>query len=274
MAPMNLLIPRNLVLRIGLGVLAALALACGCMKRAEPLPPAAEVAPAVPKPPDRWAPIILPTADAGPWPVHAAPAPSPAPAAATAWVDENTHAVHLPARFTHARGVVEWLLSARARHFNTSSLVTDVPARDLAAALAKAGLAPGKRPRPVDEDRVQPPVGAALEIEVVTKDRQGRETRLPAGCLLSRESDGPPLGEGTWVYVGVETIEEGDALICVTALSGSLITTNLRDLSAMIYWVSKSADPAPRYAATCYGSNVPLPGDASDCELVIRPAGP
>jgi len=257
--------------RFGLtGVLVLTAL-CGCM-----MPPAA--APAKPAvrseaPRDeRLAPVVRGTDDG----LRARPAPAAEPAAAkptaAVRVDEKARTVRIPVRFTRATGVVEWLLSAGAAHPTTSVLMTECPVGNVAEAMAKIGLAGGTRPQWVGDDRARPPAGTAVAIDIVVKDGAGKESRIPAGRFLCAGSGGQPLGEGAWIYVGPQMVREGDSQIVVTDLSGSLITTNLRDSSAMIYWVAKGgSDPAP-YVTAYYASGAALSGGGETCEVEVRPA--
>ena len=258
--------------RFGLLFLLVLGALGGCMtpREAAPAKPVArEEAPRN----ERLAPVVLGTEDVGPRaPAARAAKPaagSPAPAVR---VDEKARTVRIPARLTRATGVVEWLLSAGAAHPTTSVLVTDCSARDVAAGLAKIGLAGGTRPQMAGEERAKLPSGPAVAIDIVIKDAAGKESRIPASRFLSARSDGPPLGEGAWVYVGPQEVREGESSIIVTELSGSLVTTNLRDSSAVIYWAPKTAgDPAP-YVSASYASNAVLPGGGGACEVEIRPA--
>jgi hypothetical protein len=242
-------------------------------------------APAAPSPepeatvPNGMGPIVRGTDDA------TAPAegahPPPAPAARTSApikVDEKTRTVHIPVRLTGARGVVEWLLAAGDRHKASAVLVTDRSAGEVAAAMARVGLAPGVRPEPVGEDRATIPQGSALAVTVIIKDAAGRPMRIPAERLLSRQSGGEPLAEGRWVYAGPQVVLEADAEINVTELSGSLATTNLRDASALIYWVPapddrRTGDEAAPFVLTYYPSNLLLPEKTESCDLEIRAAG-
>lgn len=208
---------------------------------------------------------------------HPPPAPA-AQAAATIQVDEKTRTVHIPVRLTGARGVVEWLLATGDRHKASAVLVTDRSAGEVAAAMARVGLAPGARPEPVGEDRATIPQGSALTVTVIVKDAAGREMRIPAERLLSRRSGGEPLSEGRWIYAGPQVVLEADAEINVTELSGSLATTNLRDASALIYWVPApggrmAGDEAAPFVLTYYPSNLSLPEKTESCDLEIRPAG-
>lgn len=257
--------------RFGLTCLLMLAALCGCMvpRGAAPAKPAAREEASRD---ERLAPVVFGTEDLGPraQPGRAAK-PTEARSAPAVRVDQEARTVRIPARFTRATGVVEWLLSAGAAHPNTSVLVTDCPVRDVAAGLAKIGLAGGRRPQLVGEDRAGPPSGPAVAVEVVIKDAAGKESRLAASRFLSARSDGPPP-EGAWVYVGPQEVREGGTTIIVTELSGSLITTNLRDSSAIIYWAAKTAaDPAP-YVSAFYSSGVALPSPDAACEVEIRPA--
>jgi hypothetical protein len=228
-----------------------------------------------PAKPDRWGPIVVGTDDAGlPGKPKTPPAAPPAAkAAGEIRVDEKTKTVRIPVAPTRAKGVVEWLLASGKKHAATSVLVTEHAAKDLAAALAKAGLAPGVRPEPVGEDRAKLPSGQAVEIALVSKGADGKETRTPAAKFLSPKSTGEPLGEGAWVYVGPQVLREGDVDLLVTELSGSIVTTNLRDQTAMIYWVPKSPPDAQLYVAAFYASSATLPGEKEKCELEIRPVG-
>jgi hypothetical protein len=258
--------------RLGLMFLLVLGLLGGCMgpRGAAPAKPAAgDEAPRD----ERLAPVVFGTEDLGPRaPAARAATPTASTSAPAVRVDEKARTVRIPARFTGAAGVVEWLLSAGAAHPTTSVLVTDCPVREAAAGLAKIGLAAGRRPELVGEDRAGPPSGPAVAIDVVIKDAAGKESKVPAGRFLSVRSDGPPLGEGAWIYVGPQEIREGGSSIIVTELSGSLVTTNLRDSSAVIYWAAKTAaDPAP-YVSAFYSSGVALPGPGAACEVEIRPA--
>jgi len=229
---------------------------------------------------DGMEPIVRGTDDAAvPGAEASARPPAPAaPAAATIQVDEKTRTVHIPVRLTGARGVVEWLLAAGDRHQASAVLVTDRSAGEVAAAMARVGLAPGARPEPVGEDRATIPQGSALTVTVIVKDAAGRQMRIPAGRLLSRQSGGEPLSEGRWVYAGPQVVLEADAEINVTELSGSLATTNLRDASALIYWVPapggrRTGDEAAPFVLTYYPSNLSLPEKTESCDLEIRPAG-
>lgn len=254
-------------------VMLALALLGGCMWSAAPevLPPDGPKAGR----PDRLAPIVRGTDDLGNMlpasPLGRAAVPAKAPPAVR--IDEKARTVRIPARLTHVKGVVEWLLSCGERHRAMSVLVTDCTVRDVMTALAKAGLRAGERPQAVGEDRARPPKGAPVVVEVAFKDGKGKETRVPAAKFLSGRSDGEPLGEGGWVYVGPLVIREADSEILVTDFSGSLVSTNLRDSSAMIYWVSKAVSDEPAtFTAAYYTSSLASPGEGGPCELVIRPA--
>ena len=251
----------------------ALAFLAGCMWSAAP-----EVLP-LPAPKtaggDRLTPIVRGTEDLGEplQPVAPKPAAAPAKAPPAVRIDEKASTVRIPARLTHVKGVVEWVLSCGERHRAMSVLVTDCTVRDVTAALAKVGLQAGERPQAVGEDRARAPKGAAVVVEVAFKDDMGKETRVPAAKFLSARSDGDPLGEGAWVYVGPLVIREGEAEILVTDFSGSLVSTNLRDSSAMISWVSKAASAEPATFVTAYyTSTFASPAEGDSCELVIRPA--
>jgi hypothetical protein len=184
-------------------------------------------------------------------------------------VDEKARSVRLPVRFSQASGAVEWLLSSGEKHQRMSALVTDQPAKAVAAALAKAGLPAGTPPLLVGEDHVRPPKGTPVDVDVVVTRADGTEIRYPANLFIATSSEGDPAAEGQWVYVGPPVAREGDAEILVTALSGSLVTTNLRDSSALVYWVPEKTEG---FARTFYVSGVPLPTEGFSCELEIRPA--
>ncbi|MCX5684983.1 MAG: YdjY domain-containing protein [Planctomycetota bacterium] len=257
--------------RFGLTGLLILGALCGC-KAPPAAAPAVAVAGAETPRDERLAPSVFGTDDMLP---HAPSASAAKPAAAkpapVSGVDEKARMVRIPARFTRATGVVEWLLSAGAAHPATSVLVTDCPVRDVAGALAKIGLVSGARPQPVGDDRARPPSGSAVAIDVVVRDGAGKESRIPASRFLSARSDGPPLGEGAWIYVGPQAAGEGDSQIVVTDLSGSLVTTNLRDSSGMIYWTPKTSGGSEPYVSACYASSTALPGGGGACEIEIRP---
>ncbi|MBM4019747.1 MAG: hypothetical protein FJ288_15735 [Planctomycetes bacterium] len=232
---------------------------------------------------DRFAPVVRGTDDLVP-PVPAAAAPLPhgrgsdTPAAPVppVRVDEKARSVRIPARFTGARGVVERLLSAEGKHRGLSVLVTECSVRDVAAALEKMGLLPGVRPEAVGEDRARPPVGRRSSsdevffITVVVRDAEGKEARTPAARFLSRRADGPPLtaDDGWWVYVGPQVLSEGGAEILVTEFSGSVVTTNLRDSSAVIYWSPPPGGEAAPYVSAFYASAAPTEA-GRPCEVEI-----
>jgi len=184
-------------------------------------------------------------------------------------VDEKARSVRLPVRFSQASGAVEWFLSAGEKHPRMSVFVTDQPAKAVAAALAKAGLPAGTPPLRVGEDRVQPPKGTPVDIDVIVARADGAEIRYPASLFIATSSVGEPATDGQWVYVGPPIAREGEAEILVTALSGSLVTTNLRDSSALVYWVPEKTEG---FVRTFYVSGVPLPAEGFSCELEIRPA--
>jgi len=184
-------------------------------------------------------------------------------------VDQEAQSVRLPVRFSQASGAVEWLLSSGQTHQRMSVLVTDHPAKAVAAALAKAGLPAGTPPVGLGEDRVRPPKGTPVDVDVVVTRADGTEIRYPASLFIAASPVGDPAAEGQWVYVGPPVAREGEAEILVTALSGSLVTTNLRDSSALVYWVPEKTE---EFARTFYVSGVPLPAEGFSCDLEIRPA--
>ncbi len=220
---------------------------------------------------DNLAPIILGTdeADSLRKPPKEAPPAKPARALEPIHVDEEARSVRLPVRFSPASGAVEWFLSSGEKHQRMSVLVTDHPAKAVAAALAKAGLPAGTPPLLVGEDRVRPPKGTPVDVDVVVTRADGTEIRYPASLFIATSSVGEPAADGQWVYVGPPIAREGEAEILVTALSGSLVTTNLRDSSALVYWVPEKTEG---FVRTFYVSGVPLPAEGFSCELEIRPA--
>jgi hypothetical protein len=236
-------------------------------------PPVASEKPAAAS--DRWGPMVVGTDDLGPGakPKSASPAVPAAKIAPEIRLDEKSRTVTVPATFTRAKGVLEWLLASGNKHATASVLVTARSARDLAAALAKVGLTPGVRPEPVGEDRATRPAGQALEITVVARAADGKVARTPAEKFLAAKSSGEPLGPGGWVYVGPQVLREGDVDILVTELSGSIATTNLRDATAVIYWVGESDDRQP-YVTAFYASSQPLPAEGTAVEVEIRAAPP
>ena len=220
---------------------------------------------------DSLAPILVGTdeADSLRKPTKEAPPTKPERPPKPIRVDEEARSVRLPVRFSQASGAVEWLLSSGEKHQRMSVLVTDQPAKAVAAALAKAGLPAGMPPLLVGEDSVQPPKGTPVDINVVVTRADGTEIRYPASLFIATSSVGEPAADGQWVYVGPPVAREGEAEILVTALSGSLVTTNLRDSSALVYWVPEKTEG---FVRTFYVSGVPLPAEGFSCELEIRPA--
>ena len=242
-------------------MLAVLVAAGGTAPKEPPLPPAG----------DNLAPIVVGTDEADPLrkaPKEVPPAKAERPPKPIR-VDEKARSVRLPVRFSQASGAVEWLLSSGEKHQRMSVFVTDHPAKAVAAALAQAGLPAGTAPLLVGEDRVRPPKGTPVDVDVVVTRTDGTEIRYPASLFIATSSVGDPAADGQWVYVGPPVAREGEAEILVTALSGSLVTTNLRDSSALVYWVPEKTEGLVR---TFYVSGVPLPAEGFSCELEIRPA--
>ncbi len=157
--------------------------------------------------------------------------------------DPETRTVRIPVRFSGARGVVAWMLSAGKRHRGMSVLVTDRAVREVVAACRQAGLAPGTPPRLRADGRVRPPEGREVELTVITTGADGKETRRPASAFLAASAENAAPGLGRWVYAGPQIAREGASELLVTALSGSLATTDLGDTSALIHWVP-AADPS------------------------------
>lgn len=222
---------------------------------------------------ERMTPAVMPTDDVGARAkAAAAVAAAAAKAASEIRVDEKTQAVRLPVRATRARGVVEWLLQAGRKQAQAAVFITERPAGDLAAAFQKAGWAAGRHPELVSDDKARPPAGLTLRIDVIVRTRDGKETRTPAATYLSAQSDGRPLGEGTWVYAGTQVIRADGTDILLSNLAGSVVTTNLRDSSAMIYWVPKDAPAEGAYVSGYYASAAPLPEEGATVELELAPA--
>ena len=249
---------------------AALVMLCACFAAAAP---AAETRPKEPRTRlDRFKPLILETDDLRTIrKVEKAGDGDAAKPAAKIQVDAKTRTVRIPVAPTRTRGAVEWLLTACGKHPAASVLVTARAAAEVSAAFAKAGFEAGTRPRPVGSDRARPPSGSAVEITLLAKPLGGKVTRIPAARLLASKSDGTPLGPGRWVYVGPQRIGDGTDSVLVTELSGSLATTNIRDASAIVYWVPEDRDPEP-YVRACYASREALPGKDATFELEIRAA--
>lgn len=188
-------------------------------------------------------------------------------------VDVAARTVRIPVRPTRARGVVEWLLAASGKHKALAVLVTDGSARDVADAFAKAGFDGGEHPAPVGDDAARGPAGPAVRLALVARSADGREVRIPAERLLAATSDGKPLAEGRWVYAGPATLDDGKVFL--SGLSGSVATTNLRDTSAMIYWVPAQAEAdGIHYVKAFYARPGAVPAEASEWVLEIRPAEP
>ncbi len=249
---------------------AALVMLCACLAAAAP---AAEMRPKEPRTRlDRFKPLVLETDDLRTVrKVEKAGDGDAAKPAAKIQVDAKTHTVRIPVAPTRTRGAVEWLLTACGKHPAASVLVTARAAAEVSAAFAKAGFEAGVHPRRVGADRVGPPSGRTVEISLIAKASGGKVTRIPAARLLASKSDGTPLGPGRWVYVGPQRIGDSTDSILVTELSGSLATTNVRDASAIVYWVSEDRDPAP-YVRAYYASREALPGKDAAFELEIRAA--
>ncbi len=187
-------------------------------------------------------------------------------------VDARTRTVRLPVRPTGAKGVVEWLLTVSGRHQATAVLVTGHPFRAVARAMEKATFARGRHPEPVGTDAARPPRGPALRLTLVAEGPNGRPVRVPAERLLAAGSDGKPLGKGRWVYTGPRTVDEGRVVLA--SPSGSVVTTDLRDVHAMVYWVPAEAAGGPVYARAVYARAEALPAGTGPWTLEIRPAPP
>jgi len=185
-------------------------------------------------------------------------------------VDPKARTVRVPVRVTHARGVVEWVLSAGGRHARMSVLLTRCPVRTVARALEQTGLAEGRPPTLVGEDAARPPRGPAVRLTVRFRQPDGSWATLPAEALLAAASAGTPLPPGRWVYVGPQTLADGKVLLA--ELSGSLVTTGLQDRSAMIYWVPASSGEEVLYVQAYYGRVEAVPGEVTEAVLEIRPA--
>lgn len=191
-------------------------------------------------------------------------------------VDEKAHVVRLPAAIGSTSGVVEWVLAADGKHRALSALVTGHSTRVIAEAFAKAGFPAGTPPAVDGEGRVRPPSGVAVEIDVVVRGKDGRESRRPASRYLSEKRGGVPVSSGGWVYVGPQVVRDAEAEILVSALTGSIVTTNLRDSSALIHWVPKARDSASSGRAYYVAEPLP-PGETAVVAVEIRlaaPAGP
>ena len=185
-------------------------------------------------------------------------------------VDPAARAVAMPVRVTHARGAVEWLLSAGTKHRRMSVLLARCPVRSLARALEEAGLKGGRPPEPVGEDAARPPEGPAVRLTLRFDTPDGTPGRVPAEDLLAAAPDGTPLPTGRWVYVGPQTLADGKILL--PQLSGTLVTTALRDTTGLVYWVPSAAGDGPRYIEAFYARKGVVPAGVTEAVLEIRPA--
>jgi hypothetical protein len=188
--------------------------------------------------------------------------------------DAKSHTVWAPVRFTRAKGVVEWILSSHKRHPGSSVMLSENWASDFAAAFARAGYVAGAPPLVFGDDRVRMPAGQPVAVDVIVTHADGKTDRTPASKFLSARLSGEPVGEGTWIYVGPQSIRDGDDEMLVTELSGSIATTNVRDTSAMIFWMPKGGDASASIAPTYYAATTALPSETDRCEIEIQPVGP
>jgi hypothetical protein len=186
-------------------------------------------------------------------------------------VDPEMHTVEVPVRLTRAEGVVEWLLSAGGKHPRTSVLAVQCPVRALARALEEAGLSAGRPPVPVGDDAARPPQGPAVRLTLRFRAPEGGPKRIPAEDLLAAVPDGTPVPDGRYVYVGPQALADGKVLLA--ELSGSLVTTALRDTSAIIYWVPAGPEDGPRYVKAYYARPKAVPAGVTEAVLEIAPAG-
>jgi len=252
-------------------------LVCGFVLGASPVPAADAPRPEAPdseRPPAAPAglvPIVvgtpetLPPGAAKPPPKPAAPRPpEPSPAVRA---DAAAHVVRFPVTMVRPDGPVDRLVSCELKYAGRSVFTTPCSARDLAKAFDRAGFPAGRPPARAADDHMRPPSGPTVEIALVVRARDGRETRFPAATFLSEEPRGTPLAEGRWVWVGPQVIRDGDAAILMPALSGSVVTTDLGDSSAMAYWVA-AGEKAEVYGLNCYASSSPRP--PQDCTLEIE----
>ena len=66
-----------------------------------------------------------------------------------------------------------------------------------------------------------------------------------------------------------------DGKVFLSGLSGSVATTNLRDTSAMVYWVPAQADAgAIHYVKAFYARPEAVGAEAPEWVLEIRPVAP
>jgi len=186
--------------------------------------------------------------------------------------DPATHTVTVPVRLTRARGVVEWLLSAGGDHARMSVLVARCPIRALARAMEEAGLSAGRPPRLVGDDAARPPQGPAVRLTLRLRGPDGTAIAAAAQDLLAATPDGTPLPDGRWVYVGPQWLADGKVLLA--ELSGSLVTTALRDTSALVYWVPTTSGEGPLYVKAVYARREGVPAGVTEAVLEIRPAAP
>jgi hypothetical protein len=261
---------------IGLVVGAMLAAAgCGPSRpAAKQVPPAPErLAPETTPVADDQMPIVIGTNDGLPRPAgKTTPAVTPTRASPVV-VDEKVRTVRIPVRMSLKPGVLEWLLSSGEKHVGMSMCVTEATPREVSEALARAGLTAGARPQTAADYRVTAPKGQQVEVSLVFPATNGAAARtVPAAALFSTKARGEPLAAGQWVYVGPQLVRDGQAEINVTDLSGSLLTTNLRDSSAMIYWMPTAFDPAAPYDAAFYASRqAPPAGQTATLEIRVVP---
>jgi len=261
-----------MVLAIGLGLGGVVGAGAPAAETPTDAPPSSDT-PAAPAVYRHLKPLVVEQHDLRPFTGGKQARPS-RPAETDRWppieVDAASHTVRVPVRPTGAKGVVEWLLAASGKHAGLAVLVTDWPARAVADAMGRAGLKEGAHPVPVDEDAARAPKGAALELDLVGRGADGRVIRIAADRLLAATSDGKPVAPGRWVYAGPATLDDGKVLL--SGLSGSVVTTHLRDTTAMIYWVPDQADGSIHYVKALYARPGMVPAEASDWVLEIRPA--
>ncbi len=128
-------------------------------------------------------------------------------------LDLGKRQVHLDAQVCNREAFLEFLLCYHGTKEHESILSTKAKPSSLHAALLALGLTPGKYARwiPPAEgvpQRVIPPRGAGLRVELTWKDAQGKTHKVPAGDWLEVTGRGRTRTiPKTWVFVGSDVLD-------------------------------------------------------------------
>ncbi len=149
-------------------------------------------------------------------------------------LDLQARRVEFDARVVFREGPLELLVCTEGSKEHESVLATPARPSDIHAALLRLGLAPGRpaywTATPDGQPLAVPPMGAEVAVRLRYRDEAGQEHTVTGQEWMRMLADGSPARATPWIFVGSETLPDGQYLadstgevVCVANFPSALL---------------------------------------------------